>query len=429
MLIKWLNGFEFLTEMCTSKFTYVFLALNLLVVCNLNAEPSKLEDLLLEAVRTHPNIIAKKNEFEAAGFNLEGAQWNRYPTLSTEVRALDTGTKNAVIRVEQPLWTGGRITSQIGVASAGVEVANAALHEIEQNVLQQTLSAFFEFQRLKVKLEYALKNESEHQKLTESMARRVKSEISPIADQNQASIRLRQATTERIQIERLLINAKINLEQWVGKSISDISKPDDVNLQKWTQESMLEAAKSFSPERKRLIAQIQSADFEITLARSKIMPQLVAGYQLQLGALNGLDRDQAYLALQVQPGAGLSSLSAVQAAVSKKQAAEEALLAFDRQLKQTFLTAWADYNALINQLEPARDSASSSDMVVASYVRQFQVGKKNWLEVLNSQREKTQALFALADIETPLQLAGYKLLIISGQISANKVTLSNDERK
>lgn len=414
---------------CCAKLHLLALALYFSVVQCAVAEPFKLEDLLFEAVKTHPNIIAKKNEYEAAGYNLEGAQWNRFPTLSTDVRALDTGTKNATVRVEQPLWTGGRITSQIGVATAGVDIANAALHEIEQSILQQTLTAFFDVQRLKIKLKFARTNESEHQRLAESMARRVKSEISAVADQNQTSIRLRQATAERIQIERQLINARINLEQLVGKTVPDIAQADEVNLDKWTEDAMLEAAKSFSPERKRLLAQIQSADFEIGLAKSRVMPQLVAGYQVQLGSLNGLERDQAYLALQLQPGAGLSSLSAIQAAVAKKQAADEALSAFDRQLKQNFLTAWADYNALVNQLQPARDSAASSDMVVASYVRQFQVGKKNWLEVLNSQREKTQALFALADIESPLQLAAYKLLLISGQISANKVTLSNDERK
>jgi adhesin transport system outer membrane protein len=171
--------------------------------------------------------------------------------------------------VEQPLWTGGRITSQIGIATAGVARADASLNETEQNVLQETANAFFEVLRLESRLKTAISNEDAHQKFTDSMARRVKSEISPAADQTQTATRMRQAITERIQIERQLAAARISLEQMVGKPVADLIKPDDLNLNSWTEESLLEVSKKFSPERKRLLAQIESTESEINLARSK----------------------------------------------------------------------------------------------------------------------------------------------------------------
>jgi adhesin transport system outer membrane protein len=393
-----------------------------------NAGAQGLTDLLQEAVKNHPTVLGKQSEFQAAGYDLEGAKWSRYPSFSTELQTFSSGT-SSLTKVEQPLWTGGRITSQIGIATAGVAKADASLSEIEQNVLQETANAFFDVLRLESRLKTALSNEAEHQKFTDSMARRVKSEISPVTDQTQTSTRLRQAITERIQIERQLSSARISLEQMVGKRVADLIKPNDINLNRWTEDSLLEASKQFSPERKRLLAQIESSEFEINLARSKIMPQLVAGYQVRLGTVPGtIGQDQMYLALQMQTGAGLSSMTSIQAAVSRKQAAADALDAQDRQLLQRLRLAWSERKALSEQLEPARGSLAASDTIVASYIRQFQVGKKNWLEVLNAQREKAQAYYAVADIESPLQLANIKLLILAGQITAQKITINDDNQ-
>jgi outer membrane protein, adhesin transport system len=47
---------------------------------------------------------------------------------------------------------------------------------------------------------------------------------------------------------------------------------------------------------------------------------------------------------------------------------------------------------------------------VDSYLRQFRVGKKSWLDVLNVQRERVQAAASLIDLEYPLQLAHFRLL-------------------
>lgn len=415
------------SQLLNARYCLYVLLLMLLPIKHVLAETEKLEDLMLEAVKSNPNILVKKSEFEAAGYNLETAKWGRFPSFSTEVRALDTGTNNTVLKVEQPLWTGGRITSQIDIANAGISIADAALHQTEQTILQEVAFAFYEVQRLEARLKFALENEYEHQKLAESMRRRVQSEISPLSDQNQTGIRLRNAAAERIQIQRQLMSAKLALDQVVGRPIGKIAKPADIDLQVLTEDQLLAAAREFSPERKRLQAKVESAESEVILAKSKLMPQIVAGYQHQIGTLPiGIDRDQAYLALQFQPGAGLSSYTAIQSAIAKKQSVLEELSAFDRQLTQRLRTAWAEYKTLSEQIQPALDSAAGSEMIVASYMRQFQVGKKNWLEVLNSQRERAQAQYALVDIESPLQLAAVKLLIISGLIKADKVALNEN---
>lgn len=63
---------------------------------------------------------------------LDSAEWGRFPSFSTDINTLETGGSNTTIRIEQPLWTGGRITGQIGLAEATLEAARASLGDTEQ---------------------------------------------------------------------------------------------------------------------------------------------------------------------------------------------------------------------------------------------------------------------------------------------------------
>lgn len=69
-----------------------------------------------------------------------------------------------------------------------------------------------------------------------------------------------------------------------------------------------------------------------------------------------------------------------------------------------------------------RAISSSTDEVVASYLRQYQVGRKTWLDVLNAQRETTQARYTLADLEAGIQAAHLRLLMLSGRIDARSLS-------
>ena len=79
------------------------------------------------------------------------------------------------------------------------------------------------------------------------------------------------------------------------------------------------------------------------------------------------------------------------------------------------------------QFKQVNDSMLISKTVVDSYVRQFQVGKKGWIDVLNSQRDRLTAQYAVVDVESPMESAGLKLLLISGRIRAGNLVADNEK--
>jgi adhesin transport system outer membrane protein len=114
-------------------------------------------------------------------------------------------------------------------------------------------------------------------------------------------------------------------------------------------------------------------------------------------------------------------LSAAEAAVSRVATAEQAVLTHERQLLLQVRSAWAELLAQRQQLDPVRRIARASDEVVASYLRQYQVGRKTWLDVLNAQRESTQARYALVDLDWGIQAVHMRLLLLSGGVDARSV--------
>ena len=55
--------------------------------------------------------------------------------------------------------------------------------------------------------------------------------------------------------------------------------------------------------------------------------------------------------------------------------------------------------------------------MVDSYLRQYAVGKKSWLDVLNAQREATQARNTLVDFEVLYLTSLYRLNILLNEIN------------
>ena len=101
-------------------------------------------------------------------------------------------------------------------------------------------------------------------------------------------------------------------------------------------------------------------------------------------------------------------------------------MVYERQLEQQVRTALADLEALAQQVEPAQLLVTATDDVVASYLRQYQVGKKNWLDVLNAVRESAQATYSAVDVATGAQSLQLRLMLLTGQLNAQNLSLIHD---
>ncbi len=390
------------------------------------ASELRLTEALSLAASQHPSVKAKQAELQAAQADLATAKWSRYPTVSTEATA-SGGRPQGALLVQQPLWAGGKIDAQNRLAQAHVALADASLQETRNSLMLQTGNQFYEVLRWRQRLEVAQKNETEHRKLLELIQRRVASEISPIADQVLANARLQQAVSERIQFSRSLQTAELALQQLVGESRSTLKPPKMLAWQKQGESAAIEASMASSFELQRLRIQQEVSQAQIDMAEAAVFPTLALAHRHALGATDSSNTpSRTYLSLQFSPGPGLSARSAASAARSRLENSQQDAGVYERQLAQQVRTALADLEALAQQREPAQLLVSATEDVVASYLRQYQIGKKNWLDVLNAVRESTQATYGAVDVTSSSESLQLRLMLLTGQLSTQNLSLVHD---
>ena len=378
--------------------------------------PLSLKDAMIAATQTHPTVSMKRKEYEASLYSVDAAEWQRFPSfsLSTSNSPLSTSPVT-ILTVDQPIWSGGRITANIESSKAKSFIAEASIFEAEQSILVKTVSAFSEILRLQSRVLASSENIEEHQRLLALIERRAGSQISPQSEVTMAMARLQQAKSESIQLQTQLVNARADLEQLISMPVGQLRVPAfnldfDKNF-----EQLLSQVMVYSPRLNRLYYEVIASEHETDVKRSNLMPQLSIRHQDFYGG--NYPGSTTFLAVTFQPGNGLSSLSNIKESESKRDATESNVDVAKKELADDFRTAWFKVESSRAEMDIYSKLVEATRSQYESSVRLYAAGRKGWLEVLNFRKEATQAKYQAADSEWSGFLAMMKIKINTGKVN------------
>lgn len=376
------------------------------------------DQILQQAMQGHPAIAGKLLARDAARADLDGAQWQRFPSLSADVPtgARDTG---GVLRLEQPLWSGGRIEAGIGVAGRRVDAAGAAVDEERLALSLRVIAAYTEALRQTARLRSADEGLGEHQRLLEMIKRRVLQSVSSQTDQRLAESRMYQAANEVSNAQQALDNALTQLSQLAGQPVRQVSASGigvGEPLPDATLDRVMRQAVVYSPTLRRLGFEAQAADSDVALQRSAYLPKVVLRLEKPTGGIQADNRARALLLFQMQPGAGLSARAGVDAAMARHDGLRAARDSAERDVRERFILDWNEAAASRQRLGNAGEASTTSSQVFESYARQYVIGRKSWNDVLNAVREATQARFTLEDTRGQAIAASLRLAAQTGTL-------------
>jgi len=378
--------------------------------------PLSLKDAMIAATQTHPTVSMKRKEYEASLYSVDAAEWQRFPSfsLSTSNSPLSTSPVT-ILTVDQPIWSGGRITANIESSKAKSFIAEASIFEAEQSILVKTVSAFSEILRLQSRVLASSENIEEHQRLLALIERRAGSQISPQSEVTMAMARLQQAKSESIQLQTQLVNARADLEQLISMPVGQLRVPAfnldfDKNF-----EQLLSQVMVYSPRLNRLYYEVIASEHETDVKRSNLMPQLSIRHQDFYGG--NYPGSTTFLAVTFQPGNGLSSLSNIKESESKRDATESNVDVAKKELADDFRTAWFKVESSRAEMDIYSKLVEATRSQYESSVRLYAAGRKGWLEVLHFTKEATQAKYHAADYEWSGFLAMMKIKINTGKVN------------
>ena len=376
------------------------------------------EQAMRMAADTHPSIAQRLSEQGASEYGATGARWQRWPGLSVSSSRGPLGSTLTELQLEQPLWSGGRITANINAAEARAEAARNSVAEARKVILERTINAYAEAMRLQSRLLIADTAITDFAQLGDMIDRRVDSGISPKADAINVRARLQQSQSERMQMALQLQNARTELELLLGRRFTALVVPPPLAKLSLNMDEALDIVLDTAPELARLNAEERVAEEAIAATRSSLSPSLALRYQRVFGGGTFYATDQVFVGVTYQPGNGLSSFSAISEAESRRTGAVYAREAARLDLINRVRSLWQQADSSRRELSVLNELVSSTQQVYESCLRQFPVGRRTWLELLLARRDATQAQYALADIRWSGFASQLKLELVTGQLAA-----------
>jgi adhesin transport system outer membrane protein len=377
-------------------------------------EGSSLSLLIGRAVETHPSIAAALASARAAGADVRASKWQRFPSFSVEGLLVDQpgNATQAQAVVDQPLWTGGRISGSINRASARENAALAAYDEAVVSIALSTAQAYYEVHRWRERGAILSRSLEQHNQMVATMERRYAQEVSPLSD-------LELARSRALQIEQQIYQARAQegaassrLRELVGDPFLAIGDVPSIP-QTWpvfADEDITAQVLAYSPALKRLRFDAQAVDAEARIARASILPQLSGQYSYSdnFGHRVGL-------VLKAQSDGGFSRFAAADAARERVQASELQIAAGERQLRDQTFALLREYESATARLAGSQAASGSAQRVMESYMRQFTSGRRTWLDVMNAVREATSAETDVLEARISAQSSLTRVLLLSGQ--------------
>jgi adhesin transport system outer membrane protein len=370
------------------------------------------------AADTHPSIAQRLSEQGASEYGATGARWQRWPGLSVSSSRGPLGSTLTELQLEQPLWSGGRITANINAAEARAEAARNSVAEARKVILERAINAYAEAMRLQSRLLIADTAIADFEQLRDMIDRRVESGISPKADAINVRARLQQSQSERMQMSLQLQNTRTELELLLGRRFTALVVPPPLAKLSLNMDEALDIVLDTAPELARLNAEERVAEEAIAATRSSLSPSLALRYQRVFGGGTFYATDQVFVGVTYQPGNGLSSFSAISEAESRRTGAVYAREAARLDLINRVRSLWQQADSSRRELSILNELVSSTQQVYESCLRQFPVGRRTWLELLLARRDATQAQYALADIRWSGFASQLKLELVTGQLAA-----------
>ncbi len=387
-----------------------------------------LNELIAEALRSHPTARAQQARVAAAQAGVSSAKWQFWPTPYASVDTANGSSNNPsyagdstvkTLGLRQPLWTGGRLSAELERARAAEGSAGAGAALARQQLALRVLQSYGDWLAAHLKFDAYDKGRVIHERLLEQVGRRVEEGQSARSDRVLAEGRLAAMNADLSSAQAQAEVGIARLSQLIGRPLqanelatqADVAPPLDDSLS-----DLIQHALSASPALAQYRAQ---ADVELaTVAQRKAQrwPEVSLRMERQYGnfSTGGAPVNNiVMIGVSTNFGAGLSTGASVDEAEGRHAAALADVEVQARELSEQVMV---DHAVLVQSRSRRKALASAielSDEVRESWDRQFLVGRKTWQDLMSSAREQVQIEAQLADVIAAQLVSSWRLSLLS----------------
>jgi adhesin transport system outer membrane protein len=398
-----------------------------------------LPEAMQKAMDVHPEIQAGVNNRLSADYQLKAAKggylprvdvlagYGREGTDSVTSRANKNGytTLNrgeSSLRVSQMVFDGFATSSEVGRQQANVNSRAYSLMGTSERTALTVAQVYLDVLTQREMVRLAEENLHSHERIYDQITLRTNRGVGRAADLDQAEARLAQARNNLITEQTNLADAQTGYLSAVGQMPDQLVQPQGfvallpANLNEARQQLI-----ENSPVLRSAESDIVAAEKQYDAAKSAFYPR----FDAELGRsadndVDGLDGHnnqwQAMLRMRFNIFNGGSNKADLE---SKSYQTTQALDIRNnalRQLNEELGLAWNAYNNATAQVPIAQTYVDHSVVVRTAYQKQFSLGERTLLDLLDSENELFTAQQRLTQVKNLQLFTQYRIKATMGEL-------------
>ncbi|WP_043157589.1 TolC family outer membrane protein [Aeromonas diversa] len=424
------------------KTTVIAAIVSGLMLAPASLHAQSLEEAVAQALATHPKIKEAFDLYQARMYQHDGAKAGYYPTVDltggvgysdVDNNTTRTGAgnpnvdptqtrKEAGLSLRQMIFDGFDTSNNVSRTEAEANAQRLAMISEAENTALRTAEVYLNVLRQQEILELSRRNLEVHEQIKGDITKRTDSGLGSTADQTQIEGRVARAYANMAAAENNYQDAQTEFVRVVNGMPKDLVAPvPDASKMPGSVNDALKVATELHPTLLSSLQDVEAAKYQNEGAKANFYPKVTfevdQTWNEDTGGLNGRsDELTAMVRMRynlLRGGADMAQTKATSALYS--QAKDIHLNAF-RQVEEGTRLAWNARESLTKQKDFIQQHVDASYETVQAYKKQFGLGQRTLLDVLNTENELFEARKSYITAEYDALLADYRVLNAMGRL-------------
>ncbi|MGF1909599.1 TolC family outer membrane protein [Vibrio kasasachensis] len=406
--------------------------LALFIGISTNASSQTLEQAVSLTIINNPEIKAAFNEYQSKYYEAEASEGAYLPQLDLDAGIgyesvdLASGIENDLTRKEatlsltQLLWDGNATINDMSRTAADAESVRYQLISDASDMALEVSRIYLDSTKAFEVLQLSEANLAIHKEIHRDIKRRVESGIGSTADLSQVEARIAKAHGNLIAAQNNLFDVHTQFKRLVGQSPQGLIFPRaDESVLPLTLTEGLAIANDNHPVIKIAQVDIDSARFQYQQRKGNYYPTIsVEASQIWRDDAGGIegnsDEFAAMLRLKYNLFNGGSDKDQAESAAYQLNKAKDFRDRTFRSVEEGLRLSWSALDLTVQQKEFLADHVDSASDTVIAYQKQYKLGKRTLLDVLNTENELFEARKGYIDSKYDEQFAKYRIFNATG---------------
>ena len=335
-------------------------------------------------------------------------------------------TEKKSIKIEQKILQG--IPKSLA-AKTDVNIARQELKAVEQNVLLKAVDAYASILAAEKKLKITEDNLNLSDKQVELDKSRYERGAIKLSDLAQSESSLAGAQAKFIRAQNDLLVNEQNFINIVGYKPDELNKINNLNLK--LPQNIDEALKLASENNPDLLIaelKLKKSDYLLKDALEVFAPKASVSFEVSENSdvsstINERDQSQFEAKVEIPIYSGGKNYSFYNEKRALKTSSELDFQDAKNTTKKNATNIWSEYQLKKSELALANSQVKAAEIAYEGIVQEYESGARDTLDVLSSRSLLLEASLNLADVEKEEILSRFKLLQVTGNLTASYLGL------